>query len=122
PLLLMMCVSFLSRGCLSRSWRTTTSGGRDTRRPPPRQASAERRPVDGVERDAHRERRRLNERACGVRHAERKNELVELRQEESSDRGRDKIAATAEQRSTPEHDGCDGREKVVVALVGRRLV
>ena len=76
----------------------------------------------GVERDAHRERRRLDERAGGVGHAEREHELVELRQEERGDRGRDEVAAAAEQRGAAEHDGCDGRQEVVVALVGRRLV
>ena len=79
-------------------------------------------PVDRVERDADCERRRLDERAGRVRDPERENELVELREEQRGDRGRDEVAATAEQRGAAEHDRRDGRQEVVVALVGRGLV
>ena len=98
------------------------SGRGDTRRLTPWQASRERPPIDGVERDADGERRRLHELAGGVRHPEREHELIELRQEEGGDRRRDEVPAAAEQRRAPEHDGRDGRQKIVVALVGGRLV
>jgi hypothetical protein len=51
----------------------------------------------------------LDERSGCVRHPEREDELVELREEQRRHGGRDQIAAAAEQRCTPEDDCCDGR-------------
>ena len=87
------------------------------------EASSERSPVDRVERHADRERRRLDELSRGVasRRARARTGRAADRKSAAIDR-RDEVAATAEQRGAAEHHGRDGRQKVVVALVRRRLV
>ena len=87
-----------------------------------RTASPEGTPVDGVERDADGERRCLHQRLDGEVHAEGEHELVQLGEEQCGQRGGDEVAATAEEGRPAEHDGCDGREEVGVALVGGGLV
>ena len=107
---------------LSKRGLNDRSGRRDARRTTHPEAPCDRSPIDGVERDSHGERPGLDERPRRERHAESEHDLVELGQEESGDRRRDEVAATAEQRRAAEHDRRDRRQEIVVALVGRRLI
>src|SRR6185503_8521323 len=107
---------------IGKSGENATSGRRDGRGPTPCDTPGQCSPVDCVKSNTRSKCGRLNKRAGGIRHPERENELIELRQEKGGEGRRNDVAATAEKRRAAEHDRRDGRQKVVVAFIGRWLV